>query len=256
MTALSVSAADEPVPTIGIVIMHGKGGSPNKHVSELASSLARQGYAVANIEMPWSGRRNYDVDVTAADKEVAAALETLRGKGVKKLFVAGHSQGGVFALHYGAGHPVDGVIAIAPGGNVGSPLFQEKLGASLAEARELIDKGKGNEIARLYDYEGAKGVYPIATRPAAYLTWFDPNGGMDEMASIRKMSPSVPVLFIVPTNDYPGLQKLKSARFDALPSHPMTVLYEPASSHTGAPSASIDEIARWTAKIGGSADAR
>jgi predicted N-acetyltransferase YhbS len=35
--------------------MHGKGGSPTKYVSDLASSLKDEGYLVANLEMPWSG---------------------------------------------------------------------------------------------------------------------------------------------------------------------------------------------------------
>jgi predicted esterase len=81
--------------------MHGKGGSPTKYVSELASSLEGKGYLVANLEMAWSGRRNYDVSVSAAEKEVELALASLRSKGAQELFVAGHSQGGMFALHFG-----------------------------------------------------------------------------------------------------------------------------------------------------------
>jgi len=39
-----------PAPQkIGIVIMHGKGSSPSKHVSDLASFLEDRGYLVANL---------------------------------------------------------------------------------------------------------------------------------------------------------------------------------------------------------------
>src|SRR5690348_2471343 len=96
--------AQSPQTKIGIVIMHGKGGSPTRLVADLASFLEDKGYLVANIEMPWSGRRQYDVDVAGAEKEVESALAGLRGKGAKKLFVAGHSQGGLFALHCGGRH--------------------------------------------------------------------------------------------------------------------------------------------------------
>ncbi|RZI43854.1 alpha/beta fold hydrolase [Herbaspirillum sp. HC18] len=258
MAGLAVfpACAADVAPLIGVVIMHGKGGSPGKHVPELASSLERQGYVVANIEMSWSGRRNYDVDVAAAEKEVESALETLRGKGAAKLFVAGHSQGGVFALHFGTGHRVDGIIAIAPGGNVASPVFKEKVGESLASAYRLIEQGKGDETARLYDYEGARGTYPVAVRPVVYVSWFDPNGAMNEMGAIKKLNPTVPVLFIAPTDDYPALQRTKRLMFDALPAHPMSRLYEPAASHTGAPLASIDEIVRWTTQVAGADVAR
>lgn len=88
---------------IGVVLMHGKGGAPTRLVADLAASLESRGWLVANLEMPWSGRRDYDVEVGAAEREVETALQGLRDKGAQKLFVAGHSQGGVFALYFGGG---------------------------------------------------------------------------------------------------------------------------------------------------------
>ena len=79
--------------------MHGKGGSPQRLVLELAKGLEAKGFLVANLEMPWSGRRNYDVPVAKGEEEVETALAGLRAKGAKKVFVSGHSQGGVFTLH-------------------------------------------------------------------------------------------------------------------------------------------------------------
>lgn len=234
---------------IGIVLMHGKGGSPTKHVSDLASALEGQGYLVANLEMPWSGRRGYDVNVSAAEKEVESALSSLRDKGAQKLFVAGHSQGGVFAFYFGSKHVVDGVIAIAPGGSVGSSIFREKLGWSVGLARKLIAEGKGDEKVRLSDYEGAKGLNPILTPPSTYLSWFDPEGAMNQMIAVRNLNPAVPVLYIAPTNDYPGLISVKQQAIDALPKNPHTKVYEPSSSHLNAPSASIKEISEWATAI-------
>jgi alpha-beta hydrolase superfamily lysophospholipase len=245
---LVVTAETAAMP-IGIVIMHGKGGSPAKHVSDLASSLEERGYLVANLDMPWSGRREYDVDVNTAEKEIESTLETLRSKGAKKLFVAGHSQGGLFALYFGGRHIIDGVIAIAPGGNVNSPLFKEKLGESVELARKLIDEGKGSEKARFFDYEGAKGAYPIVSAPSVYFSWFDPNGAMDQMAAIKNMNSKIPVLFVAPTGDYPALQKIKQLMFGSLPPNPLSKLYEPASTHVGSPSASRDEIVRWAMEV-------
>jgi len=236
---------------IGIVIMHGKGGSPAKHVSELASTLERQGYLVANLEMPWSGRRDYDVDVGSAENEVESALRLLRDKGAQKVFVAGHSQGGLFALHFGGKHVVDGVIAIAPGGNVASPLFREKLGESVEQARKLVAEGKGGEKARLSDFEPSKGTYLVFATPAAYLTWFDPDGAMNMKTARQHVNPATPVLYIVPTDDYPGALKLKQQAFDTLPKNPLTRMVEPNSNHLYAPSASIREIIDWTTGIAG-----
>lgn len=245
----SACAADKTQPPIGIVIMHGKGGSPAKFVAGLAAQLERQGLLVANIEMPWSGRRDYDVDVAAADGEVEAALEGLRGKGAQRLFVAGHSQGGLFALHFGGGKSLDGVIAIAPGGNPAGPAFREKLGPFLNQAQALVAEGKGDEKVRLADYEGSRGVYPVVVAPKIYLSWFEPEGALHELAAVRHMNPATPVLFITPTRDYAALLNVKQQMFDALPKNPLTKLYEPDSSHIEAPSASVEAIVAWIGAV-------
>ncbi len=243
--------AETSISKIGIVLMHGKGGSQTKHVSDLAAALERKGILVANLEMPWSGKRNYDVNVNAAESEVESALTMLRSKGAEKLFVAGHSQGGLFALYFGGKHIVGGIIAIAPAGNVANAHFQEKLGDSVEVARKLIAEGKGEAKAKFNDYEGSKGTYSIYTTPAAYLSWFDPDGAMNEMVAIKNINPTIPVLFIVPTNDYPGLLKVKQLMFNSLPKNPHSKLYEPNSSHLGAPIASIEEIIHWLTAVAG-----
>lgn len=248
---LSSPALADAAPQIGIVIMHGKGGSPTKLVAPLAAALEARGLLVANIEMPWSGRRNYDVTVGAAEQEVEAALAALRSRGARKLFVAGHSQGGLFALYFGNAHAPDGVIAIAPGGNVANRMFREKLGDSVDLARRLVAEGKGEEKARLADWEGSRGTLPVATTPAVYLSWFDPEGAMNQTKAVQGMNPATPTLFIVPTGDYPGLRSVKQEMFDALPKNPLTMLYEPEASHISAPAASVDAIVEWTARVAG-----
>jgi pimeloyl-ACP methyl ester carboxylesterase len=236
-------------PAIGVVLMHGKGGQPGRHVSVLASALERQGILVANLEMPWSGRRNYDVDVEAADREVDAAVQVLRARGAAHIFVAGHSQGGVYALHYGSTHAVDGVIAVAPGGNVGSPAYRKEVAVSVAQARSLVAGGKGAEKASLLDYEGSRGAYPLMVAPAIYLSWFDPEGAMNQVKSSKAMDPRVPVLFVAPRNDYPALARIRQAMFAALPANPLTRMVEPDASHIDAPGAASEEVLRWMAEV-------
>ncbi|MBI2296230.1 MAG: alpha/beta fold hydrolase [Betaproteobacteria bacterium] len=245
---LSGMARGEP---IGIVIMHGKGGSPTKFVADLARTLESKGYVVANLEMPWSGSRNYDVNTGKAEEEIEAAVANLRGSGAKTVFVSGHSQGGAFALHIAGKHSVDGVIAIAPGGSVAAPVFREKLGDSVARTRQLVSVGKGNEPERLEDYEPSRGTYPIVTTPAAYVTWFDPEGAMNMGRAAKAANPQVPILWIVPKRDYPGLLKSSPLVFRMLPSNPLTRLYEPNSDHLNAPAASAEEIVRWTREVAG-----
>ncbi len=256
LMALVVMAASAALPRaamaesqIGIVIMHGKGGSPDKFVSGLASALADKGYLVANLEMPWSGRRDYDVGVGRAEAEVESALAGLRSKGAQKVFVAGHSQGGAFAVYFAGKHTIDGVIAIAPGGDTGSPVAREKLGESLARARQAVADGKGEEKLRLLDYEGGRGTYPIVVAAAVYLDWFDPQGAMNLARTALALKPQTPILWLVAKNDYPGLRRANIPLYGRIPANPLNAFYEPNSSHLEAPSASLDEILRWTREI-------
>jgi pimeloyl-ACP methyl ester carboxylesterase len=236
-------------PPIGIVIMHGKGGSPAKFVSGLASALAGKGYLVANLEMPWSGRRDYDVSVSRAEAEVESALAELRGKGAQKVFVAGHSQGGVFAVYFAGKHDIDGVIAIAPGGDTGSRTARETLGESVARARQAVAEGRGEEKLRLLDYEGSRGTYTIVAAAAVYLDWFDPEGAMNLARTALALKPQTPILWLVAKNDYPGLRRANIPLYGRIPANPLNAFYEPNSSHLEAPSASLDEIVRWTREV-------
>lgn len=247
---LPLAASAQPAaPAIGIVVMHGKGGSPARLVNTLAEGLESKGYRVASLEMPWAGRRGYDKDVAAAEREVTAALAELRSKGAKKLFVAGHSQGAVFALHYASRNPLDGLIIIAPGGNVATGFYQQQVGASVSRARSLVASGKGDERGAFDEYEGGRGNWAVNTTAAIYLTWFDPDGAMNQEKSSRALPKSLPVLHVAPTSDYPALLRSKQQMFGALPANPLTRLYEPEADHRSAPAASVGEIIRWTTEI-------
>ena len=241
--------AQVPPKEIGIVVMHGKGGAPTKLVAGLAKWLGNQGYRVANLEMPWSGQRNYDKSVQEAAGEVDTALASLRSQGARKVFVCGHSLGGLFALYYAGQRKFDGLIVIAPGGDPGTQFFREKLGTEIWRAKRVIADGKGSERATFNDYENARELYPIETTASHYLSWFDPDGAMNQPAATSAVDPATPVLYIVPTNDYPGLLRVKDSLFSRLPKNPKTRMYEPAASHTTAPWESHEEIARWIAEV-------
>lgn len=249
ITAILFGSSLSVLAQTGVVVMHGKGGSPDRLVRPLADGLAQKSYLVANLEMPWSGKRHYDKDVAAAEQEITAALAELRSKGAKKVFVAGHSQGAVFALHYASKYPIDGLIIIAPGGNVATSFYQQQVGASVARARSLVASGKGDERGEFDEFEGGKGKWAVNTTAAIYLAWFDPEGAMNQQKSSRALPESLPVLHVAPGSDYPALLRAKQAMFAALPKHPLTRLYEPNSDHRNAPQDSIDEIARWTTEV-------
>jgi pimeloyl-ACP methyl ester carboxylesterase len=248
MAWLPLSAAQE---LLGAVVMHGKGGSPARLVADLAQSLESKGFLVANLEMPWSGKRDYDVSAAKAEEDVEAALAAMRRKGAKKVFVIGHSQGGVFALHLAGRIAADGVVTIAPGGSTANRYFYERVSDSFTRAKELVAAGKGNEPAELYDFENARGNYPVKSTPAVYVTWFDPTGAMSQERAVKAVNPNMPILWVGPTRDYPGLLKSSLPLYGDLPKNPQTRLYQPNADHRGAPTAAADEIARWMREVAG-----
>lgn len=235
---------------VGVVVMHGKASSPNKAVAALAAALQAQGFQVANLEMPWSGRREYDVDLDTGVKEVTSALDAMRAKGATRLFVAGHSQGGLFAVHYAGQHKVDGVVAIAPGGQVDMAGFMRALGDHVAKAKQMVAEGKGEEKAGFGDFEGRRGVTRVRTTAASYLSWFDPFGA-HTTGAFAKVKPGTPVLYVAPTGDYPALARVRDANFSALPRHEASRLLEVGADHMGAASAANDQVADWIRSVAG-----
>jgi pimeloyl-ACP methyl ester carboxylesterase len=246
----SFAAVAQPAAaTPGVVIMHGKGGSPNRHVKGLAATLQDQGFLVVNTEMPWSRERDYDVSLEGAEKEVDGAIAQLRAQGAQRIFLAGHSQGGMFALYYASRHPVNGVIALAPGGDPGSATPREKLAPSVAFARIQTANGHGDEEMELADYESAKGTYPVHTTPNIYLSWFAPDSDYNLLRSVKALPAALPLLYIAPTRDYPALVRANQNILAASPRQGKTEVYEPNSTHIGAPSASISKVVEWVRSI-------
>jgi len=241
------AGAAEPAK-VGVVVMHGKGGSPGRFVNELATTLKDAGFQVANLEMPWSGRRDYDVNMAGADDEITRALDAMRAKGARKVFVAGHSQGGLFAVRYAGANKVDGVIPIAPGGQVNARTFVKALGEHVNKAKAMIAEGKGDEKAAFGDYEGSRGPNTIHTTAAIYQDWFDPETGLTSHA-YRRVQADTPVLYVAPTRDYPGLKRIKRTLFEGLPPHPLTRMVEPDSKHLDAPTAAAEDIVAWIKQV-------
>ncbi|MCR6630919.1 MAG: hypothetical protein NVV74_13205 [Magnetospirillum sp.] len=75
-TAGHAAAADR----LGIVLMHGKQGQPDKAITGLASALTREGHLVASPEMCWSKRRIYDKPFDACIAELDKAVDSPAGR--------------------------------------------------------------------------------------------------------------------------------------------------------------------------------
>lgn len=250
---LSLSAMSRTPPQqVGVVLMHGLTGHPMS-MSTLAYALRQNGYQVSNLEMPWSMTRMHDAPVESAERMVLDEFEALRRRGVRKLFVAGFSKGGMFAAYFASRHRIDGLIAIAPNGGSNTTVNSK----ALEQARALVAAGEGDRQAMLDQFSPmANRTYPMPAVPSAYLSWFDPEGPMHAVRIYESIPPGLPVLLVVPTHDYPNLLRAKDAIFAGLPPNPLHRLYEPDATHAGAVNASADEAVRWIARVAGGAAVR
>ena len=71
----SALAQQDSLSGLGIVLLHGKGGTPTTGIEGLHESLKRAGALVEAPEMPWSARRIYDATYDQAMDEIDAAVE-------------------------------------------------------------------------------------------------------------------------------------------------------------------------------------
>jgi pimeloyl-ACP methyl ester carboxylesterase len=128
LTACQTTKVD-PLPgdRIGMVLMHGKGGTP-KYVSSLGSALRGAGVLVETPSMPWSRHRIYDKGYEESMDEIDTYVAQLKAAGARRIFVAGHSLGANAALGFGARREgLSGIILLAYGHVPGIPGFARKL---------------------------------------------------------------------------------------------------------------------------------
>jgi pimeloyl-ACP methyl ester carboxylesterase len=230
---------------IGAIIMHGKWGSPERNVDELARTLERAGVAVSVPEMPWSGRRLYDRPVQTAIADTDTEVARMQNAGVKHVFIVGHSLGAAFALHYATRSVVSGVVAIAPGHRPESPGFSKLFANEVAKARELVASGKGDEPLWFNDPNTGGRRKPLRASATIFLSYFDAAGPMNMTRNASNVKPDIPVLWLVPTREEQPARDLVTKLSKTLPPNIGTRFAEPESDHLSAPNASSAIIIEW-----------
>lgn len=240
----SASAAD----TIGIILMHGKAGSPD-HVRSLADDLTVAGYRVVTPDMPWSRARGYDRTLVDAHREVDALVADLRRQGAGRIVLAGHSMGANMAMGYAATHAgVDAVMAIGPGQTVEAARFRDELGSSVKVAEAMIGGGRGGETATFTDLHLGK-LNTVKTTAEIYHSYFDPDGLANMPATATVID--VPFLWIVGSRDKNMMDRGRAYAFDLAPSNPFNRYVEVAADHMGTPDASRTAIREWLGRVFG-----
>ena len=182
---------------VGIVVMHGKWGSPDGHTMNFAQAMTRAGYMVETPEMPWSGRRLYDTGVDGVVSEIGAAMKSLKDKGATKVCLAGHSMGAAGAILYAGRVQTDCVIALAPGHNPEGRVLRERAQPDLTKAKEMVAKGEADEKAWFEDYNSGNRTKKVKMSAKVFIEYFDGDGPMNMAHNASRILPGTYVLWVV-----------------------------------------------------------
>lgn len=225
---------------IGIVLMHGKWGTPKGPTQSLETALRGAGYRVIAREMAWSDTRAYDQTLDEAMGEIDRQVAELKAGGAQRIVVGGHSMGGSMALAYGARHPeVDGIIALAPAHTPEQFLRNPKMAQSLERARAMVAAGKGQQMANFDDINVGR-MRQVSARASVYVSFFDSLGDASMPRNAARLSPHIALLVIDPTS-----ASGPAGLFDQAPKNPHSAYRTVEADHFGTPAASPQIVLDW-----------
>lgn len=195
-----VRAQGLPLAGFGVVLLHGKGGTPTSMIEGLSETLKKEGALVEAPELPWSHRRIYDATYDQAMAEIDLAVQKLKWAGAKRIVVAGHSLGGNAAIGYAARRQdLAAVIALAPGHLPEAWALRIRTKGAIAKAKQLVADGKGDVPMSFPDL--AQGIpFQVKATPNVYLSMFDPEGPAVIPRNAAAMG-AVPFLWVVGVGD-------------------------------------------------------
>ena len=236
----------QPAPRCAMLLMHGKWGSP-QGIAFTGRKLEGE-CKIDMPEMPWSGRRLYDAAYPVALADLTERVKKLRADGFTRIVLAGHSFGANAAFAYMAEvGDVDAVIAYAPGHN--PALFYERgiTREAVDTARALVQQGKSGDSLRFEDLN--QGQRRNLRAPAeVMLSYFDPKGLGDMVASATRFKKPVPVLMVLGNGD-PLAPHARALLYDRLPPHPASQYLEVQAGHGDTPDAAVAQTIEWLRRL-------
>lgn len=227
----------------GVVLMHGKTGTPGNNIGELAAALRKEGAIVATPEMPWSRTRIYDASYQDAMRQIEGVVADLRKRGAKSIVIAGQSIGANAAIGYGVRHDdIAAVIAIAPGHNPQAEGFRKHTGASVQAAKKLEAAGQGDKVQSFVDFNQGR-VFDVRASAKVYLSYLDPDGPavMGRNAAAMK---AVPFLLAIGREDQ-FFDRARQVVYTPAAKNPKSRYVEVGGGHGATPRLAAGAIVDW-----------
>ena len=230
-----------------LVVMHGKWGNPH-YIAAFGRRMA-PACDFESIEMPWSGRRNYDAPYPVALQEIATQVQKFRAQGYKKILLAGHSFGANAALAYMTVYDdVDGILLLAPGHTPGMMFNQMNMNrGALLEAQQLIAQGHPDTLVSFDDLNQGQ-IRNSKIRADALWTYFDPAGMGSMQLSAKRFKKPVPVFLAIGTRD-PLFRTAKTNIFEATPAHAASQYVALEADHGSTPGAAGTAALAWIQQL-------
>jgi esterase/lipase len=226
--------------TVGVVMMHGKHGTPAQ-LQELAVAVSNAGFFVERPEMCWSAARIYDRTYLECFADIDAAAARLKEHGVTAIVVLGMSLGGNAALGFGARRQgLKATIALAPAHAPELLSRRPDIAQSIASAQAAVAVGRADEKATFADIDLGK-IFSVSTTPAIYLSFFGPDS--PAVMPMNAAHLTAPLLMVSGSND--PTQSNADNIFAHVPFDPRNKHATVEADHRGTPAASAAAVLSW-----------
>ncbi len=246
---LAVPAGALAQDKLGVIILHGKQGTPtgNQGLSVIASNLQAAGHKVVQPAAPWGRGAWETINVTV--EEALAQLDgyagQLRAQGANRIVVIGHSLGACVALAYAVERGnLAGVVMLAPGHNpAGRYRGNDKARRDIDHARALVEQGKGNETMSGSDANQGSNI-TMSVRAAVYWSWQNPAGLASMPYEAPRLPASTPILMVVGSGD-PMSGRAEGLIFKPAAKNPYSRYVTNGASHFETPMAAAKVTTDW-----------
>jgi esterase/lipase len=228
---------------VGIVLMHGKQGSPI-NISGLARTLRSAGFIVSTPEMPWSQRRELDVPYEQALADVESEANSLERHGAKVIVIGGRSLGANGAIAYAAsGRRVNAIFALGPGHVPEREGFRRVVALGVEQARDMIAKDNADEKAWFPDINQGSSRQ-IRTTARSYLSYFDPDGMASMPKSAAAITTAIPIFMAIGNADVIS-NYAEKAIFSVAPKHELSRYVALEGDHMNIDRIAAPQLIAW-----------
>ena len=235
---------------IGVILMHGKQGSPTfgrTGLPAIAAGLQSDGDLAILPTMPWSigAWETVRMTVDQAFDLIDGYAAQLRGQGATRIVVAGQSLGANIALSYAVERGnVAAVVMAAPGHNPGF-LYRsnDRVRMDVDRALDLVKDGRGDQSFTGPDNNQGN-AFTVTTTAAIYASWMNPRGKAAMEAQAPRLPAGVPLLMIVGDRD-PAYGHARSSWYAPAARNPYSRYITVNADHFATPAVASKQIIDW-----------